>query len=622
MKQILFSVLLLAGSIPVLHAQNDGDNLFNPNVLHEIRFESPDENFLPQLINIFNNAPIGEVPYISGTVRIDGTLISNVGVRIKGGISAYAPKRPLKIDFNRYVDDQQYDGMTKLNLQNADVDLTVQREALVYDMFRKAGVKGPRTAYAKVYFNNTYNGVYIMLEQVDKNFLRNYFADDEGTLYKNKTCALEVDAGPVTFEHIEALNEILATLSGDAFREALENALATDAFLRYFVLHHFINAVDSPIDVGCNFYVYHEPRSGLLNWIPWDYNLALYNGANYSVLETNTANAIFNKMMTEPYYRDRYLQLACDMLKYVLNENYLYPRIDNHVQLILNALITDPYYTNFNNFDVSVAQLKTLITNRKTSFVNDLADLGFVCPNFGNTLDFQDIVINEVVASADSSGGIADPEGGYPDWLELYNNSSANVSLDGYYLSNDRDFLKHWAFPPGTQIGAGEYLIVWADRDVQESGLHADFKLDKSGGQIYLSHEDLSFVDSVDYADQTTNLALARVPNGTGNFILQDPTFNASNAVSNTSVPAELPLELAIHPHPVTDLLTIRINTGDLIHPASFRILNVLGQPVSTLLLQNNPTTIDVRHLSPGIYYLNGTIGQARIMKKFLISGK
>lgn len=157
---------------------------------------------------------------------------------------------------------------------------------------------------------------------------------------------------------------------------------------------------------------------------------------------------------------------------------------------------------------------------------------------------------------------------------------------------------------------------------MQESGLHADFKLDKSGGQIYLSHEDLSFVDSVDYADQTTNLALARVPNGTGNFILQDPTFNASNAVSNTSIPAGLPLELAIHPHPVTDLLAIRINTGDLDHPVSFRILNVLGQPVSTVLLQNNPTTIDVHHLSPGIYYLNGTIGQARIMKKFLISGK
>ncbi|HOY04782.1 MAG TPA: CotH kinase family protein [Saprospiraceae bacterium] len=623
MKSILFSLLLTAGCIPLLRAQTDGDNLFNPDVLHEIRFESPTDDFLPFLINTFNSSPIGEIPYISGTVRIDGVLIPNVGVRIKGGISAYAPKRPLKIDFNKYVDDQEYDGITKLNLQNADYDLTVQREAVVYDMFRKAGVKAPRTAFAKVYFNDHYNGVYIMVEQVDKNFLRNYFADDEGTLYKNKTCELVVESGPETFEFVEAVDEIAASLSGDAFREALENTLATDAFLRYFLLHHFINAVDSPIDVGCNYYIYHEPRSGLIYWIPWDYNLAFYNGANYSILETNTYNTLFNKMMSEPYYRDRYLHLACDMLKYVLNENYLYARIDHHGQLIRDALMTDPFYTNFANFDLSVEQMKALIANRKTSFLNDLGSLGFECPDFGNTLDFQDIVINEFVATADSSGGIADPDGGYPDWLELYNNSDTEVSLDGYYLSNDRDFLKHWAFPSGTQIGAGEYLIVWADRDVHESGLHADFKLDKDGGQIFLSHEDYSLIDSVEYTIQSGNIASARIPNGTGPFTAQAPTFNANNTVSALSDPEELmPLEIEVRPQPAVDWLSIQLKQHTLEHSPTFQILNTLGQNVGRFTITGNAATIDVRYLNPGVYYLNGTIGMNRVMKKILISRK
>lgn len=621
MKSILFSALLLVGCIPVLRAQTDGDHLFNTNVLHEIRFESSDNLFFTQLVNILNSSPLGEVPYISGTVRIDGTLIPNVGVRIKGGISAYAPKRPLKIDFNRYVDDQQYDGITKLNLQNADVDLTVQREAVVYDMFRKAGVKGPRTAFAKVYFNDTYHGIYIMVEQVDKNFLRNYFADDEGTLYKNKICELEIEAGPETFGHMEEIAEITTTLSGEPFRAALENVLATDAFLRYFLLHHFINAVDSPLDVGCNFYIYHEPRTDLLYWIPWDYNLAFYNGVNYPII-TNSIQPVFNKMMSEPYYRERYLMLACDMLQYVLNETYLFPQIDHNVQMIRDDLMTDPNYLNFANFDASVDQLKTLITSRKTSFLEDLNAMGFDCPDFDNPVDFQGIVINEFVASADSSGGVADPAGGYPDWLELYNNTDVSVSLEGFYLSNDRDFLKHWTFPPGTQIEAGAYLIVWADRDVQENGLHADFKLNKDSGQIFLSHEDLSIVDSVNYADQTTNVALARVPNGTGNFILQDPTFNANNAVSNVNHPDEWPMEIVINPHPVTDLLTIRVKSDALEYPASFRLLNASGQSVCTFLLQNGATTVNVQHLNPGLYFLHGMVGQLHITKKLLIASK
>ncbi|MBK8425070.1 MAG: CotH kinase family protein [Lewinellaceae bacterium] len=52
----------------------------------------------------------------------------------------------------------------------------------------------------------TYHGIYIMVEQVDKNFLRNYFADDEGTLYKNKICELEIEAGPATFGHMEEID--------------------------------------------------------------------------------------------------------------------------------------------------------------------------------------------------------------------------------------------------------------------------------------------------------------------------------------------------------------------------------------------------------------------------------
>jgi len=43
-----------------------------------------------------------------------------------------------------------------------------------------------------------------------------------------------------------------------------------------------------------------------------------------------------------------------------------------------------------------------------------------------------------------------------------------------------------WAFPAGTSIPAGDYLIVWADKDDTQAGLHADFKLSAAAESIFL----------------------------------------------------------------------------------------------------------------------------------------
>lgn len=47
------------------------------------------------------------------------------------------------------------------------------------------------------------------------------------------------------------------------------------------------------------------------------------------------------------------------------------------------------------------------------------------------------------------------------DWVELYNNFTASVSLSGYYLSNDRFNLKKWQFPSTFTMTPGMYSIVW-----------------------------------------------------------------------------------------------------------------------------------------------------------------
>ena len=88
------------------------------------------------------------------------------------------------------------------------------------------------------------------------------------------------------------------------------------------------------------------------------------------------------------------------------------------------------------------------------------------------------------MASNDSIGGIPDPAGGYGDWIELYNNTDELISLEGLFLSDDQDFKKHWRFPTDAVIAPFGYLIVWADRDLDEEGLHADFRIKKEWWRV------------------------------------------------------------------------------------------------------------------------------------------
>ena len=50
-----------------------------------------------------------------------------------------------------------------------------------------------------------------------------------------------------------------------------------------------------------------------------------------------------------------------------------------------------------------------------------------------------DLVINEFMASNETT--VTDSEGEYEDWVELYNNSDEEISLNGYFLSDDGDDL-------------------------------------------------------------------------------------------------------------------------------------------------------------------------------------
>jgi len=187
-------------------------------------------------------------------------------------------------------------------------------------------------------------------------------------------------------------------------------------------------------------------------------------------------------------------------------------------------------------------------------------------------LEFSDVVVNELMA--DNANAVPDPAGEYDDWIELFNKSEEVIDLSGYFLSDRLDDLTKWQFPEGTTIDGHGYLIVWADKDEDQEGLHASFKLSKDGETVYLTTADLEIANEVTFGSYASDFAFARRPNGTGDFVWQEHTFDGPN--STTSIMASSPeTPFKFYPNPANDWLTLELENTTGKNVTIFSLLGV-----------------------------------------------
>jgi hypothetical protein len=149
-------------------------------------------------------------------------------------------------------------------------------------------------------------------------------------------------------------------------------------------------------------------------------------------------------------------------------------------------------------------------------------------PESGNQSLGAQIVINEFMPS--NATIIQDEAGGSGDWIELYNLTEASIDLAGYFISDKLDNPTKMELGSGLNIEAGGTLLLWADSDPEQGPAHLSFNLAKDGEAIVLTSPMGDMLDSIDYANATTDSSFARVPDGVGAFgFCQSPTPNAPN---------------------------------------------------------------------------------------------
>lgn len=363
-------------------AQIDGDNLFAVNQVVSVDLTFSDPDFWSTLQANYEAGENEYIPALLTLTDISGThSMDSVGIRLKGNSSYSHPgdKKSFKIDFNKFIPGQQYDGLKKLNFSNGFRDPTCMREKLFFDACRDAGVAAPRASFANVTFNGVPWGFYTLVEQIDDPFLDWAIEEDSGNLFKagdnfggggpggsgNGAAADLVHYGTdpalyadryelKTNEDVNDWSDLISFIDFinntdlAAFAAGIDFRMDVDGFLRSAALDMLFSNLDSYTGSARNYYLYHNQDTNLWEWIKWDGNEAFgsySNGAgDMETLALDYANAsrpLLDRMFAHEQLYARYLDHVCELTESVFNASHLHEQIDVLTELISASVYAD-----------------------------------------------------------------------------------------------------------------------------------------------------------------------------------------------------------------------------------------------------------------------------------------
>lgn len=272
-------------AFPAFAAADEIEWMYDPDQVVEIRLGGISEEELDALEAEPSEYVKGSFELLVGGVT-KGTLLEDVGIRLKGGVGSSRPvktgKSGFKVRFDEFVKGQLFFGIKRLTLNNMIQDPSMVHETLTYELFHDLGLPASRTGYAFVKLNGSNYGLFLNLETLDKISLPQWF-ETTGHLYEADAAGTDVTTGSATkFEVdegddedisdletlIEAVNEEEGDWSGNvdpyADLEEMTRAWAVERYVAHWDGYAGILAPFRP-----NNYYLHSDAAGVFETMPW-----------------------------------------------------------------------------------------------------------------------------------------------------------------------------------------------------------------------------------------------------------------------------------------------------------------------------------------------------------------
>lgn len=364
------------------------------------------------------------------TVNFNGIDWYKVGIRFKGNSSlssAYSSgvmKLSFKLDFDQYESDypaltnQRIYGFKQLNLGNNYKDLSLMREKVGADLFRAFGLAAAQTAFYELYVDtgsgSQYFGLYTLVEEVDDTVIKTQFSDGSGNLYKPDGDAAQFNSGSYDTSELylktntsspdysdiralyDAVNDSSRTSDNSAWRDELESVFDVDIFLKWLAANAVIQNWDTYGRMSHNYYLYNDPSTTLLTWIPWDNNEAFQSSSSNTTtgMSSSSMSAIAISSMGSVssswplisylYAVDEYATIYKNYLREFVDEVFITSEMqalyEEYYNLLKDSAEAEEYGYSFfsrnsaaSEFSSAVSTLKSHVQSRTTtvnSFVN------------------------------------------------------------------------------------------------------------------------------------------------------------------------------------------------------------------------------------------------------------
>jgi spore coat protein CotH len=378
---------------------------FDDTVLHDLKLWINSRDWETLKTNFLSNA------YYPADLQWKTTTVRNVGIRSRGNGSRSGFKPGLRVDIDRYSSTQKFLGLKSFVLRNNTQDPSQMHEWLSMLFFRRLGLPASREAFARLFVNNEYVGLYTIVESVDKSFLTRQYGEDGGYLFDYDYPA---DAAPFYFEDrgrdaaayvplpfkpethennsrpevIANMVQAINTSSSATFRGAVAEFIDIAQFIRHVAAEVFLAEQDGVLgEWGMNnFFMYRPELSNQFRLIVWDKSQAFVQGAGYPIWHNITdvpeanRNRLMNRAMESADLRDLYLETLVEAGRAASEvpfdslpgdaRGWLEREIDRANALISPSVLTDTLKPYTNEEFVAAVESLRLFARERTPFVN------------------------------------------------------------------------------------------------------------------------------------------------------------------------------------------------------------------------------------------------------------